>query len=65
MTLEERVKIIVDMCNREIDRQESFMRCAEHHRNEHEWVRHYELQGLYMTIRDILNGDFEFDGDDE
>lgn len=61
MTLQERVNIVIDMCNREIDRQEAFMRCAEHHDNEHEWLRRYDLQGVYMTVRDILSGDFKLD----
>lgn len=55
MTLKERVDIVVNMCNREIERQEVLMRCAEHHDNEHEWLRRYDLQGVYMTIRDILS----------
>lgn len=64
MTLEERVKLVVSMCDREINRQEVFMHCAEHHQNEHEWLRCYDLQGVYITVRDLLNGDFEFDGED-
>lgn len=59
MTLQERVKIVVDMCNREIVRQEVFLCCVEHHDNEHEWLRRYDLQGVYMTIRNILSDDFE------
>ena len=58
MELKERVNIIVSMCNREIDRQEALMRCAELHDNEHEWLRRYDLQGVYKTIHDILTGDF-------
>jgi hypothetical protein len=61
MTLEERVKLVVNMCDREIERHEVFMRCAEHFQNEHEWLRRYDLQGVYKTVRDILNGDFELD----
>ena len=58
MTLEERVKIVVDMCNREIKRQETFMACAEKHDNDKDWIKHYELQGLYMNVKDILEGDY-------
>lgn len=61
MTLQERVNIVVDMCNREIDRQEVLMRCAEHHNNEHEWLRRYDLQGVYKTVHDILTGDFKLE----
>lgn len=61
MTLQERVNIVVNMCNREIDRQEVLMRCAEHHNNEHEWLRRYDLQGVYKTIYDILTGNFELE----
>jgi hypothetical protein len=61
MTLEERVKLVVNMCDREIERHKVFMRCAEHFQNEHEWLRRYDLQGVYKTVRDILNGDFELD----
>ena len=59
MTLEERVNIVIRMCDREIERQEVLMRCAEHHDNDHEWLRRYDLQGVYMTILDILNGSYE------
>ena len=61
MTLEERVNLVVSMCNREIERQEVLMRCAEHHNNEHEWLRRYDLQGVYKTIHDILNGNFNIE----
>ena len=61
MTLQERVNIVVDMCNREIERQEVFMRCAERHNNEHEWLRRYDLQGVYQTVYDILTDNFELD----
>lgn len=59
MTLEERVNIVIRMCDREIERQEVLMRCAEYHDNDHEWLRRYDLQGVYMTILDILNGSYE------
>ena len=61
MTLQERVNIVLNMCNKEIERQEVLMRCAEHHDNEHEWLRRYDLQGVYMTVRDILSDDFELE----
>lgn len=61
MTLQERVNIVVDMCSREIERQEVFMRCAEHHNNDHEWLRRYDLQGVYQTVYDILTGNFELE----
>lgn len=59
MTLQERVNIVVNMCSMEIDRQEALMRCAEHHDNEHEWLRRYDLQGVYKTIYDILTDNYE------
>lgn len=61
MTLQERVNIVVNMCNQEIERQEVLMRCAEHHDNDHEWLRRYDLQGVYMTVRDILSRNFELE----
>ena len=65
MTLKERVDIVVNMCNREIERQEVFMRCAEHHDNDHEWLRRYDLQGVYMTVRDILSGTYHIIEDED
>jgi hypothetical protein len=35
------------------------MRCAEHHDNEHEWLRRYDLQGVYKTVYDILTDNYE------
>ena len=64
MTLKERVTIVINMCNREINRQEVFLRCAEKHDNDKDWIKHYELQGLYITIRDILSGDFEIEAEE-
>lgn len=61
MTLEERVNLVVSMCKREIDRQEVLMRCAEHHQNDHEWLRRYDLQGIYTTVLDVLTGNFELE----
>lgn len=61
MTLEERVNLVVSMCKREIDRQEVLMRCAEHHQNDHEWLRRYDLQGVYTTVLDVLTGNFELE----
>ena len=61
MTLQERVNIVLDMCNREIERQEAFMRCAEHYDNEHEWLKRYDLQSVYMMIHNILSGNFELE----
>lgn len=61
MTLEERVNLVVSMCKREIDRQEVIMRCAEHHQNDHEWLRRYDLQGVYTTVLDVLTGNFELE----
>lgn len=61
MTLEERVNIVINMCRSEVDRQEVLMRCAEHHDNEHEWLRRYDLQGVYKTILDILTGNFDLE----
>ena len=59
MTLQERVNIVLDMCNREIDRQEVLMRCAEHNDDDYEWLKHFDLQGVYMMVRDILSSNFE------
>lgn len=59
MTLKERVNIVIDMCNREIDRQGTFMRCAEKHDNDKDWIKHYELQGLYMHVKAILDGEYD------
>ena len=61
MTLEERVNIVIKMCKREIDRQEALMRCAEHKQNDSEWLRRYDLQGVYTTVLDILTGNFELE----
>ena len=52
----DRVSLVLSVCNREIERQETLMRCAEQHDDDAEWIKHYELQGVYMTIRDILIG---------
>lgn len=61
MTLQERVNIVLDMCNREIDRQEVLMRSAEHNDDDYEWLKRYDLQGVYMMVRDILSGNFELE----
>lgn len=61
MTLEERVNLVVSMCKMEIDRQEVFMLCAERHDNDHEWLRRYDLQGVYQTVYNILTGNFELE----
>lgn len=61
MTLEERVNLVVSMCKREIDRQEVLMHCAEHNKNDHEWLRRYDLQGVYATVLDVLTGNFELE----
>ena len=61
MTLEERVNILVNMCKMEIDRQEALMRCAERRNNDHEWLRRYDLQGVYQTVYNILTGNFELE----
>ena len=52
MKLEERVQIITDMCKREIERQGVFMTLAEKKDKDTDWIKHYELQGLYQTILD-------------
>ena len=61
MTLEERVNLVVGMCKMEIDRQEALMRCAERRDNDHEWLRRYDLQGVYQTVYNILTGNFELE----
>lgn len=53
----DRMELVHSICNREVERQEVFMRCAEHRNDDVDWVKHYELQGVYQTIRDILTGD--------
>jgi hypothetical protein len=61
MTLEERVNLVVSICKMEIDRQEALMRCAERRDNDHEWLRRYDLQGVYQTVYNILTGNFELE----
>lgn len=53
---QDRINLVLSICNREVERQETFMRCAEQNGKDADWVKHYELQGVYMTIRDILTG---------
>jgi len=60
MKLEERVKIVTDMCEREIKRQEVFMALAEKKDDDREWLRRYDLQGLYQTVLDILMDKYDF-----
>lgn len=60
MKLEERVKIVTDMCEREIKRQEVFMALAEKKDDDREWLRRYDLQGLYQTVLDILTDNYDF-----
>lgn len=57
----DRMELVCSICNREVERQEVFMRCAEHRNDDVGWVKHYELQGVYQTIRDILTGDLTED----
>ena len=54
-----RIDLVLSICNREIYRQEVLMRCAERHGKDADWVKHYELQGVYRTIKDILSGDLK------
>ena len=58
-TNRDRIDLVLSICNREIYRQEVLMRCAEHHGNDADWVKHYELQGVYQTIKNILSGDLK------
>lgn len=58
---QDRINLVLSICNREVERQELFMRCAEHRNDDVDWVKHYELQGVYMTIRDILTGNLTED----
>ena len=51
---QDRINLVLSICNREVERQEAFMRCAEQNGKDADWAKHYELQGVYMTIRDIL-----------
>ena len=59
MTLEERVNLVINMCDREVKRQEVLMRCAEANDRDADWIRHFDLQGMYGQIRDILNGTWD------
>jgi hypothetical protein len=52
----DRIELALSICNREIERQETLMRCAEVKDDCHEWLRRYDLQGVYQTIKDILTG---------
>ena len=54
-----RIDLVLSICNREIYRQEVLMRCAEHSGKDADWVKHYELQGVYRTIKDIISGDLK------
>jgi hypothetical protein len=60
MTLEERVKIVTDMCEHEIKRQEVYMTLAEKKDDDKEWLRRYDLKGLYQTVLDILTNEYDF-----
>ena len=53
---QDRINLVLSICNREIERQEVLMRCAEAKDNDALWLKHYDLQGVYQTIRDILTG---------
>ena len=55
----ERINIVLNICNREIERQEVLMRCAEVKDNDMLWLKHHDLQSVYQTIRDILTGDLK------
>lgn len=59
-TLEERVNAVIKMCDQEIVRQEMFMRTAEHKQDDNDWLRHYDLQSVYMFIKKILTGEYDF-----
>lgn len=61
MTLEDRVNIVISICNMEIKRQETFMRLAEHKDKDSDWLKHYSLQNVYESIKHILCGDFSTD----
>ena len=58
---QDRINLVLSICNREIERQEVLMRCAEAKDNDALWLRHYDLQGVYQTIRDILTGQLKED----
>lgn len=58
-TNKSRIDLVLSICNREIYRQEVLMRCAENHNNDTDWVKHYEIQGVYRTIKDILSGNLK------
>lgn len=58
MTLEDRVNVVISICNMEIERQKMFMHLAEHKDKDSDWIRHYSLQNAYENIKHILCGDF-------
>ena len=58
---QDRINLVLGICNREVERQEVLMRCAEAKGNDALWLKHYDLQGVYQTIRDILTGDLTED----
>lgn len=58
---QDRINLVLSICNREVERQEALMRCAEARDNDALWLKHYALQGVYQTIRDILTGQLKED----
>ena len=58
-TNKDRTDLVLSICNREVYRQEVLMKCAEYSGNDADWIKHYEIQGVYRTIKDILAGDLK------
>ena len=58
---QDKINLVLSICNREVERQEVLMRCAEAKDNDASWLKHYDLQGVYQTIRDILTGEIKED----
>ena len=53
---QDRINLVLSICNKEIERQEVFMKWAEAKSDHTLWLKHYELQGVYQTIKVILTG---------
>lgn len=54
INMENRVNIVIDICEREINNQEAFMQLAERHDRQSDWVKHFELRNAYKNIKNIL-----------
>ena len=59
-TLEERVNAVIEMCSQEIVRQEMLMKKAEYKEDDNTWLKHHDLQSVYLFIKKILTGEYNF-----